>query len=231
METTRSGRDRSPNAILILLVLGSLWGLSEVILNDVIRSSGLLPYRAAILTGIGVLCMGAAIGFLRRPLVLLGMPVVAILMKQMVVPILGVSVLCKMNSCIAVAIQGTVLAGIVRLWQGRVTRSRWARVGTGASAGLLSAVPFYLIGLQAAPCAYLLSFSHPGGLVSFLTHEGLVWAGCSGILFPVGYWLGSMARNPAESPGRQSRLAYNGVSAALVVGSWVGAALFISAAG
>lgn len=226
----RHGRGAKADILITILVLGSLWGFLEVVLNDAIRSAG-LPYRAGILTGVGMLIMGIAVGFVRRPSVLLGIPVVAILLKQLVVPILGVSVLCKANSCLAVALHALVLGGVVRFAWRSVADSGLARVGTGAASALGSAVPFYFIGLRLAPCSYLLSFNRPGGLASFMGTEGLVWAVFSGILFPAGYLLGATARDPLSSLEAERPRTYYALASGLAAFCWIAAALAIAATG
>lgn len=107
-------RSQSVNVLIAILVLGSLWGLSEVVLNGAIRAAG-LPFRAGILTGIGIGIMGVAIGIFRKSSILIGIALVAIFCKQLVVPILHVSVMCKVNSCLAVILEGVALTGVVSL--------------------------------------------------------------------------------------------------------------------
>ena len=226
MNTTRSegGKEGGTHILVAVLVLGSLWGLSEVLLNDVIRSAG-LPWRAGILFGVGMLLMGIALGFLRKPIALPGIALVAILMKQMVVPILGVSILCKANSCIAVMLQATVLGGLAGLAGRRLSASRRIHAGAGGITGLLSAVPFYFIGLRAAPCPYLLSFGRPGGFAAFLVSEGLVWAAFGAILFPLGHGLGERLGSPRGAKWTRRPLLYYGTSAVLALFCWILAGL------
>ncbi|MDD5309203.1 MAG: hypothetical protein PHU25_17965 [Deltaproteobacteria bacterium] len=212
---------------IAVLVLGSLWGLAEVLLNDAVRASG-LPFRAGVLTGFGMLAMGVLLGYARRPLAILAVPVVAVIIKQLVVPIMGASVLCKANSCIAVLFEASLLAGTAGLLASRIERSVATRAATGAGAALLSAVPFYFVGLAVAPCNYLLSFDRAGGFVAFLIQEGLVWAAFSAILFPLGYALGARVREPVLAFESRRPAFYYGAALGAVVACWITAAVAIS---
>ncbi len=214
--------------MIAILVLGSLWGLSEVVVNGGIRAAG-LPYRAGILAGVGMGIMGIAMGLFgkARMLVLIGL--LAVLLKQLVVPILHVSVLCKANSCIAVMFQGLALATVVSVMGRRFEKSDLARITTGVSAGLLAALAFYPVGIRVAPCPYLLSFCRPGGYGAFMAAEGLIWAAFSGILLPAGYWLGQQMEGVILVPGRKKPVLYYAVSGAVVACCWVAGALAIAA--
>ena len=65
MTDARLQRTRLADVLVAIAVLGSLWGLAEVVLGGAIRAAG-LPYRAAILTGIGLGMMGIAVGIVTR---------------------------------------------------------------------------------------------------------------------------------------------------------------------
>ncbi len=215
--------------LIAIVVLGSLWGLSEVVLGGAIRAAG-VPYRAGILTGVGIGIMGLAVGVFRKPSMPIGIALVAILCKQLVVPILHVSVMCKANSCLALMLEGVALAGVVSLAGRRLDRGRLAQMASGASAALLAAAAFYFIGMRVAPCRYLLSFNRPGGFVAFLSAEGLVWALSSAILFPVGYRMGARLRDTVLVLRARKPFFYYTTFAALVVCCWVASA-FATAAG
>jgi hypothetical protein len=216
------------NIAIAVLVLGSLWGVAEVVLNDTIRAAD-LPFRAGILTGFGMLAMGLLLGFARRPLAILGVPVIAVLVKQLVVPILGASVLCKANSCIAVLLEASLLAGVAGLAMRGIERSVIARAGAGAGAGLAAAVPFYFVGLAVAPCAYLMSFDRAGGFAAFMVQEGLVWAAFSAVLFPVGWAIGARVREPLFALESRHPAAYCGAALGVAAFCWATAALAIYA--
>ncbi|MBC7234049.1 MAG: hypothetical protein H5T68_12500 [Chloroflexi bacterium] len=213
---------------ITILALGSLWGFSEVVVNGLIQRAG-LPFRAAILTGIGFCLMAIAVALFRKPWMLAGIAVVAILCKQLVVPILHVSVLCKANSCLAVLLEGLALAGAVSL-AGRVLLQRGvARAGTGAAGALLAAGAFHYLGIRLAPCQYLLSFNRPGGLLAFLVAEGVPWAISSALLFPLGYRIGEWLEANVLSLRLRQPVAYYAANAGLIAACWAASAVAIAA--
>jgi hypothetical protein len=230
MQMTSHERKRSQpvDVWLGILVLGSLWGFSEVVLSGLMKAAG-LPYAAGILTGIGIGLMAIAVAMFRKPLMLVGIAVVAILCKQLVVPILHVSVLCKANSCLAVLLDGLTLAGTVAI-TGRKLRTRsLARIVTGASTALLAAGAFHFSGIRLAPCPYLLSFNRPGGLLAFLAVEGVPWAVFSAPLFPVGYRVGEWLENTVLAMRTRQPLLYYAANVALVGSCWLASAAAIAA--
>jgi hypothetical protein len=164
--------------IIGVLVLGSIWGLSEVALGGGLQVAN-FPYRAGLLAGIGIAFMGIALVIYKKPAMLIGIGLVTVLVKLLAVPILHVSVMCKANSCIAVFTEAVALSLIAFLLMSEMGKSVHVRIGTGALAAIVASVGFYFIGMQVAPCKYLLSFT-PGG---FIVTEGLIstsWLSCRG---------------------------------------------------
>ena len=206
--------------LVALLVLGSLWGLSEVVLNGAIRAAG-LPFRAGILAGVGMFLMGIALGIFKKPLLLIGVGVIAVFCKQLVVPVVGASVLCKANACIALLFQSSALLGVATLMGQRIQSGRIPRVVTGFSAALVASPVFYFVGMRVAPCNYLLSFNRPDGLMAFMVAEGLVWAAFSAVLFPVGWRLGSRLECAIPQVRSLKPALYYGASLGVVFCAWV----------
>lgn len=214
--------------LVTVLVLGSLWGFAEVVLGGAMKLAG-VPYRSGILTGLGVGLMALGLAVLSRPALLPGMALVAACCKQLVVPILQVSFMCKANSCLAVLLDGVALFGVVALVGRWLDKSLPVRVMSGASAALLAAVGFYFLGMRLAPCNYLLSFNRPGGLAAFLGAEGLVWMIFSAVFFPLGYAAGKRASD-VISAWRVSRPSlYYIIAIAIIAFSWLASALAIAA--
>lgn len=207
------------DTLIMVLVLGTVWGFSEVVFSGAIREWG-VPYRAGILTGIGMGIMGIALGYGKRVLPLIGIALVAMGAKQLVVPVLQCSVLCKANSCAAVFLQSAALCGTAALAGRYLHGSLPARLAVPFAAALAAAGAFYFIGMRLSPCAYLLSFSHQGGLLSFFGAEGLPWAAFSGILFPGGYKLGEILRNAVPALKKASPAAYYITAAGSMAGCY-----------
>jgi len=179
------------NILLGIFILGSIWGMSEAAIGGGLHAAG-FPYRSALLTGIGMGIMGAALVIHRKPAMLIAIGLVAVLVKLMAVPILGVSVTCKANSCVAVLMEAVALSLVGLMLLRQMDKNVHARMGAGALAATLGAIGFFFIGMQVAPCNYLLSFKgNPGG---FLAAEGSVWLVFSALLLPLGWIIGEKIR-------------------------------------
>lgn len=213
--------------VMGIVLFGSLWGLSEAVIGDLIRATG-IPFRAGILTGIGIGILGVALGLYRMPSILPLIALTTALSKQLVVPILGLSFLCKANSCAAVMLQGTVLAGCIALAGSHLKGSTLLRSITAFAAALIAAGAFWFIGMRIAPCAYLLSFAGAGGLHSFMLREGLVWALFAALLFPAGYRLGEWMQNDIVSLKVERTAWFYAASGVLIAGSWIALVLSIA---
>lgn len=209
--------------IIGILVFGSIWGLSEVALGGGLRAAQ-FPYRAGLLTGIGVALMGIVLVIYRKPLMLLGIGIVTVLVKLLAIPILNMPVMCKANSCIAVMTESVALSLVAFLLMGEMSKSIHARMGSGALAAIIASVSFYFIGMQVAPCKYLLSFT-PGG---FIVTEGLIWAAFSACLLPLGYLVGEKLA-AKTFPVLTRRSLYYATSAAVVCFCWGISAIVIMA--
>ncbi|RLC61045.1 MAG: hypothetical protein DRI01_09160 [Chloroflexi bacterium] len=209
--------------IIGILVFGSLWGLSEVALGGGLHATQ-FPYRAGLLAGIGMALMGMALVIHKKPAMLIGIGLVAVLVKLLAVPMLHISVTCKANSCIAVFTEAVALSLIAFLLLNQMGKSVHARMGSGALAAIIASVGFYFIGMNVAPCNYLLSFS-PGG---FIVTEGLIWAAFSAILLPLGYLAGEKLAAKNFSVLARRPL-YYATSVVMICLSWGLSALAIAA--
>ncbi|MBC7261097.1 MAG: hypothetical protein H5T63_03705, partial [Chloroflexi bacterium] len=149
--------------------------------------------------------------------------------KQLVVPILHVSVLCKANSCLAVLLEGLALAGAVAVAGHSLHKNSLARAATGAAGALLAAGAFHYLGIRLAPCQYLLSFNRPGGLLAFLAAEGMPWAIASAVLFPLGYRLGEWLEANVLPLRLRQPLAYYATQVGLIAACWAASAAAIAA--
>lgn len=210
--------------IIGCLLFGSIWGLSEVVAGGGLRVVK-FPYQAGLLTGIGVAIMGTSLAIYRKPAMLIGVGLVTVLVKQLVVPILHVSVMCKANSCLAVLIEAVALSVVAYFLMNAMSQSVHARIGGGALAGLVASVSFYFAGIRVAPCPYLLSFSPMG----FIITEGLIWAAFAASLLPLGYLVGMKLEAMAVlSPARRVPL-YYATSMAITIFCWGMSAMAIMA--
>ncbi|MCU0611039.1 MAG: hypothetical protein MUE60_04515 [Candidatus Eisenbacteria bacterium] len=216
------------DTLVLVLIAGSLWGLSEVALNAGLRF--LIPdLRATGLVASGMFLMGMLLGTGRSPVVVPAAALIAVACRQLVVPILQTSPLCKANACIAVTLQAASVAGAAAVL-GRRIHHRPAMQAVVAGAGaLVAAVSFHTVGLHVAPCAYLQSFGQPGGLVVFLGREGIAWATAAALAMPVGYSWGHRLAHPLTRVRAISAPLYYASSLALVAGCWIACGLMTAA--
>ncbi|RKZ27765.1 hypothetical protein DRQ36_11340 [bacterium] len=220
-------KKRVRDVFFCFFALGSLWGFSEIVLGEAIRASG-LPFRAGILTGIGFGLMAIAAALFRKRAMLLIIPVVVVAVRQLAVPVLQVPFVCKANSCLAVGLEGFALTGAIALAWRKIEKRFAVRVAVPVSAAIISAGAFWAIGMKVAPCPYLLSFNRPGGLISFIAAEGIPWAVFSGILFPVGYWVGRRLRERVPAFAIKKPAFYFAISVLVIMISWTASGIAIA---
>ncbi len=211
--------------VIAMLVFGSLWGLSEVALGGSLRATD-FPYRSGLLTAIGLGIMGMGLVTTRQPLALLGIGLVAALVTQQSVPILHTSIMCKANSSLALIIEAGSLSLVAATVMRRTGTNAYSRVTGGVLAALVASTGFYFIGTHVAPCNYLLSFATPA---SFVVKEGLVWAGFTAFLLPLGCLAGEKlaATSLPALAGRSA--AYYATMTGIVALAWGTSAVAIAA--
>jgi hypothetical protein len=197
----------------------------------------------AIVTGLGMGIMGIGLGAFRRVYMLPVIALVAVCVKQLVVPILHVPLLCKANSCLAVLIEGSALAGLVAVVGsrlagrksnpdpgGRARRGQWVTAAAVAGgAALLASGAFHAAGMRVAPCDHLLSYNRALGLLTYVTTRGSFWAVSSAAFFPLGYALGLRLEDPVAASRRSRPALYYLASALCVTACWGASAVAISA--
>jgi hypothetical protein len=216
------------NLIILVLVLGSIWGFLEVVLGGAMKAAS-IPYKGDVLTGLGIGLMAVLLALWRKPAALLAVAVLAVAVKQLAVPILHMPVFCGANSCLAVGLAGGALAGTSSIAGGRLGRGVAPRIATGVSAALLASTGFYIIGMHVAPCKYLLSFNRAGGYVSFMAAEGLIWAALAGVLFPAGYRLGEHLGAALDGARTRRPAAYFATLGTIAALAWIASGIAIAA--
>jgi hypothetical protein len=192
METTtqqKSGLKSKKGLIIMIIALGSICGLFEVVLGGALTAAS-FPWRSGLLTGLGLGVVAFAYAIYRKPLMAIGIASVAILVKQLAVPVLGRTFMCNTNSCLAVGLEYLALAGVAVFTMKKMQSSGGLRFLTGGAGALVGSIAFLWIGMRVAPCNYLMSFNQAGGFVSFLYKESLNWTIFSAALFPLGWLIG-----------------------------------------
>jgi len=219
-----SGLHSRKGRFMAILALGSICGLIEVTLSGALRAAD-FPWRTGVLVGLGFGIVAFALAIYRKPLMALWIALVAILVKQLAVPVLGAPIACKANTCLAVGLEYAALAGIAALAWTAMQGHGGLRAIVGGAGAAVGSVAFLLIGVHVAPCAYLLSFNQAGGFAAYLYRESLNWALFSAVLFPVG-WAAGVKSEAALSRlfESQPRLVYAGASSLAAV-CWVASAI------
>lgn len=226
-QNTSDTKISKTNLLFAVLALGSICGLLEVVFGGFLHQIK-FPYRVGLLTGLGFGVIGFGLAIFKKPFMAIWIGLVAVLCKQMVVVILYISVMCKINSCLAVLFEYGALAGIAAITINGIKENTSIRMLTSSSAALVGSVAFYFVGMQVAPCQYLLSFNHPGGFGAFLINEGLIWAAFSAILFPLGWLAGEkFTEKTFVLLARKPRLFYIGTTLTTIF-CWVICAIAIS---
>lgn len=215
------------DSIIGLLVIGSIWGLAEIVVGGAMKAAD-IPHKGDILTAIGMGLMAMALAVYRKPSIALGIALVAASMKQLAIPILGLSFFCKANSCLAVALGGASLTFVASMRRSALEKSWLWRPAVGATSASLASIGFYFIGMRLAPCNYLLSFNRPGGLIAFIAAETMFWAGFSAIGFPIGYLVGSRISSSLDEIRVRRPQVYYGASMVIITFCWIGAAVAIA---
>ncbi|HON76864.1 MAG TPA: hypothetical protein PK544_00115 [Spirochaetota bacterium] len=225
-----SGHPSSRKDSLILAVLiGSLWGLSEAVLGPVIRHYA-APLRAALLTGTGMAWLGIFLALSRRPGFLFITALITMAAMHISVPVLQCSFLCKANSSLAVMLHGSALFTVITITGTQFWNRTALQALAGFGAPLLSGTLFFYSGMRLAPCAYLLSYNHGSGLSSFFMHEILLWSLFSMLLLPAGFAAGNVCRSTFVSfRQKKPALCVSGSLAAVFL-CWV-ALVFIAVSG
>jgi len=172
-----------------ILVFGAIWALVEVVLGGALRF-GNFPYRGALLTGIGMgaIC-GMALAIFRKPVMIIGIGIIAALIKLLIIPVQNVPVACMANSSLAVSLEAIALSAVSLIFIKTMNRSVRTQILAGASGAFIGSMLFWSIGMYVAPCKYLLSFAGSPG--RWMVTESLLWAVFSAVLLPIGYLAGT----------------------------------------
>lgn len=174
--------------IAATLALGSTCGLIEVVVKGVLHHFGI--HLTGLLIGLDCILIGIGIAIYNNPLMIIGMGLITCICKQLVVPVLGTSFMCKANSCLAVMLEYGSLASVAAFTINSMKKNTYSRILTAGSGVFLSSIIFYFIGMRVSPCQYMLSFNVPGRFTAFIFKEGLIWALFASALFPIGWSVG-----------------------------------------
>ena len=203
-----------------LILCGAVLGLAEIVVSSIMRNAG-LPYRSAILTGLGMGLMGLALAMYGRTAAVLGVTTVAALCKAVAIPVFQPPFFCNANACIAVLLNGAALSVLAAAAGRHLRRSAILRVAAGVGAALAGVAAFYCLGVYIQPCRPLLHINVTGSLATYMGAKGLSAAVASGLLLPVGYAAGLRLRESLLPVWRRPGLVGYPVTAAVLVSCWL----------
>ena len=213
--------------LLAIIVLGSICGLIEVVLGIFLKQVDFV-WNAGLLTGLGLGMIAIGYAIFKKPFMAIGIALVAVLCKQLVVPVLGETVMCKMNSCVAVILEYgafAVIAGITMKRMQAKTKWRWLSGGMAALGGSLA---FYFAGMHIAPCNYLLSFNSFAGFFSFLYKESLSWTIFSAVFVPLGWYVGEKLKAKITALSTDKPVRLYAIASGMALICWVLSAIAIA---
>jgi len=175
--------------LLIILVLGALFGLLEAALGGFIRQAG-LPLRGPMVTAAGFAVMAAGLAVFKQARLIPGVALTGIFSRWLAVPLLGLPVFCQANAHLAILLNGACLYAGVRLFRKKIAGNPKAQGAVAGMSALAGGTAFFILGRFWAPCAHLLSFRLAGGAVTYMLTRVVPAALLAALLFPLGYALG-----------------------------------------
>ncbi len=230
-EVTHKKIDNIPNPVRIIigiLVFGSIWGLLEATLGGLLNLV-IFPNKGAIMGGIGMAVMGAALAVYRKPAMLSGMGIVAASFKWpnawlLFVPPSAVQII---NPAMSIVFEALAFSVVVAFLMDRIEKNVYVGVWAAALAGLMSAIAYvyFAVYVTNSPIFARLGIESIG---EYITGSGLVQAVFFGVLAPLGYVVGKRL-TVLTSPVLTRRPVYYAVSTSVVIFCFVFSALAIMA--
>jgi len=212
----RDGEWQSWTRVIIgILVFGSIWGLLEATLGGFLNMI-IFPNKGAIMGGIGMAIMCAALAIYRKPAMLLGIGIVAASFKWLNAWLLfvPVSAIHIVNPAMAIFMESLAFSLVVTFLMYRIDKNVYVGAWAAFLAGLISvtAYGYFSVYIMHAPLFARMGVS---SVPEFIAGHGVIQAVFFGMLAPLGYLLGK--KLTATSPVFLRRpLYYYATSAAIV---------------
>lgn len=223
-----------------IVAFGCIWGLLEAItFGGVLHShwGDFFSYHLCpcflMAATFGSLVMGIALAIYKKPVMLIGIGLVAAAFCWLAVPFLPTAVRSTyygpvVASATAALVGSVSLALVAGFLMKRLERRILTRVGVGALSAILASPLFILAtacGVDKPICADL-GYARP--LPDFLGIGGIVWMSLMAILFPLGYLTGEKVDARLTSKvERKPLLSYIGSAATIAFCCGVGAMAFM----
>jgi hypothetical protein len=176
--------------VIGVLVFGSIWGFLEATLGGFLHLIN-VPNTGAIMSGVGMAVMGAALAVFRKPVMLPGIGIVAASFKLLNVWLLFVpaNVPHIINPIVAIMLEALALSLAATFLINRMEKSNYVGVRTAVLAGLVSAIAFAWVAVYVTrvPINTRLGID---SIREFVIGNGLIQAVFCGVLAPLGYVMG-----------------------------------------
>jgi len=179
----------------------------------------IFPNKGAIMSGIGVSLMAAALAIYKKPSMLPGIGIVAALFKLLDVwlfylPITSIHII---NPAMAIIFESLAFSLLAVFVMKKIAKNAFIGVGAGVLTGLISATAwvYFAIYVMNAPAYARVVFTAGG----FIANQGVVQAAFFGIFLPLGYLVGEKLA-AKTSPVLAYRPLYYATSAAIICLCW-----------
>lgn len=188
---SRLGEQRGIVHLIIgILVFGSIWGFFEATLGGFLNLI-IFPNKGAIMGGIGMAIMGAALAVHKKPAMLPGIGIVAASFKWLnswllFVPPLAVQII---NPAMAIFLESLAFSLVVAFLMNRMEKNVYVGVWVAVLTGLMSATAYVYFAAYAthSPIFARLGIESIG---EFIIGNGVVQSVFFGVLAPLGYVVG-----------------------------------------
>jgi hypothetical protein len=226
---SRHGSRRGAVRLIIgILVFGSIWGFFEATLGGFLNMI-IFPNKGAIMGGIGMAIMGAALAIYRKPAMLPGIGIVAASFKLLNVWLLFVpiSAIYVINPAMAIILESLAFSLVVAFLMNRIEKNVYVGVWAAFLAGLISvtAYGYFNVYIMHAPLFERMGVS---SVPEFIASHGVIQAVFFGVLAPLGYVVGRRLA-AATFPVLARRSVYLATSVAIICLCWGISAVAVAA--
>jgi len=219
MEDTKN-RQSVIRLIIGILVFGSIWGFFEATLGGFLNMI-IFPNKGAIMGGIGMAIMGAALAIYRKPAMLPGIGLVAASFKLLNVWFLFVpiSAVYIINPAMAIFLESLAFSLVVAFVMHRMEKNVYVGVWAAFLAGLISVTiyGYFNVYIMHAPLFERMGVS---SVPEFIASHGVIQAVFFGVLAPLGYLVGKKLA-ATTFPVLARKPVYYAASAAIICFCWV----------
>ena len=203
--------------IIGVLVFGSIWGCLEATLGGFLNLI-IFPNKGAIMSGIGMAIMGAALAIYRKPVMLPGIGIIAASYKWLNAWLLFVppSAVQIINPAMSIVLEALAFSLVAIFLVSRMEKNVYNGVWAAVLAGLMSAIAYvyFAVYVTHSPIFARLGIKSIG---EFVTGNGVIQAVFCGVLAPLGYLAGKkLAAEISHVSARKS--VYFAVSTTTVLG-------------